>query len=75
MPDPGIYLVNSTGETYALATESGEGDRKLLQETLDEMGIEHPPKPFQCDVCDHTTEEPKQTCPECGIGQMQERDQ
>lgn len=42
MADPGIYLINSTGETVALATESGAGDRELLHETLDEMDIDHP---------------------------------
>lgn len=38
MPEPGIYLTNSTGETVALATESGGGDRQLLQEALEEYG-------------------------------------
>jgi hypothetical protein len=34
---PGIYLVNSTGETVALATEDGGGDRALLREVLAEQ--------------------------------------
>jgi len=42
MADPGLYLVNSTGEMVALATESGDGDQNLLHETLDEMDIAHP---------------------------------
>ena len=36
MTDPGIYLVNSTGETVALATDDGGGDRALLREVLSE---------------------------------------
>lgn len=42
MPDPGIYAVNSTGELAPLATESGDGDRVLLHEMLDDLGVEHP---------------------------------
>ena len=33
---PGIYLINSTGEACALATEDGGVDRALLEEALDE---------------------------------------
>lgn len=36
MPEPGIYLTNSTGETIALATETGGGDKNLLAEALEE---------------------------------------
>ena len=71
MPEPGLYLVNSTGETVPLATESGNGDRELLHEALDELGVEHPRSGFLCDVCSHTTEERKQTCPQCGVGKME----
>ena len=39
MPEPGIYLVNSTGETAALHTESGGGDRELLEEYLEENDL------------------------------------
>lgn len=73
MPTPGVYLVNSTGEMTALATEDGEGDTGLLHEALDELGIQHPPEgQYQCDICDHTSDDHTQTCPECGIGQMEE---
>lgn len=37
MPTPGIYAVNSTGETVPLATEDGGGDRELLGEMLEEL--------------------------------------
>ena len=36
MPEPGIYLTNTTGETIPLATETGEGDKNLLAEALEE---------------------------------------
>ena len=36
---PGIYLVNATGDMTALATEDGHGDRRLLQETLQEHDV------------------------------------
>jgi len=35
--EPGIYLVNATGEMTALATESGDVDRKLLVEALEQQ--------------------------------------
>ena len=66
MADPGIYLVNSTGEMSALATESGDGDRNLLHEALDELGIQHPS--HGCDVCDFTGQESHQCCPDCTLG-------
>jgi hypothetical protein len=37
--DPGIYLVNSTGDMHALHTESGDGDTQLLREYLDENDV------------------------------------
>lgn len=44
MQEPGIYLVNSTGESTALATESGGGDRELLRDELDNHGVSLPEK-------------------------------
>lgn len=38
--DPGLYLINSTGEAHALSTESGDGDKQLLKEVLSEHGID-----------------------------------
>lgn len=37
---PGIYLVNSTGEMFALATEDGSGDRQLLIESIQEIALD-----------------------------------
>lgn len=37
MPVPGIYAINSTGETNALALEDGSGDKLLLIEALKEQ--------------------------------------
>lgn len=42
MPDPGLYLINSTGEMVAVHTESGDGDTQLLREYLEENDIEVP---------------------------------
>lgn len=42
MPEPGIYLVNATGELIPLATESGGGDTELLKETLSEHSDVYP---------------------------------
>ena len=36
--DPGLYLVNSTGETVPVLTESGEGDEIVLHETMQRYG-------------------------------------
>lgn len=40
MPIPGIYAINSTGETVPLATEDGGGDRNLFREMVEEMDLE-----------------------------------
>lgn len=38
MSEPGLYLVNSTGETVPLHTENG-GDEELLEEYLEEWDL------------------------------------
>ena len=40
MSEPGIYLLNSTGEMVALHTESGDGDTQLLKEYMDENDLQ-----------------------------------
>jgi hypothetical protein len=40
MPQPGLYLVNSTGEMIDVHTSSGENDLQLLREYLEEWDIE-----------------------------------
>lgn len=38
MPTPGIYCINSTGESVPLLLEDGTGDTQLLEEMLEEDG-------------------------------------
>lgn len=39
MSDPGLYLVNSTGEMTPVLTESGDSDIQVLRETLESHGF------------------------------------
>lgn len=34
MPEPGLYLVNASGEGVPVLTEGGGGDHQLLEEFL-----------------------------------------
>jgi len=37
--EPGIYMINATGEMAAIHTESGEGDIQLLSEYVEENNL------------------------------------
>ena len=52
--DPGIWLINSTGERIALHTESGAGDEQLLEEYLEENGLTPEPEHDTVEVLSKT---------------------
>jgi hypothetical protein len=48
MTDPGIYLVNATGESSALATESDSGDESLYTYAVEAHTHTHD---YECPLC------------------------